>query len=187
MRRIVHAIHRRGSSGRAALSRQIRRAGKFKPSRRHTRAALLATVPASALLGFAGVQSMTPVPAAAAVISMPIAPEAALPEPLAAHAPEAPVKAVQASYYGKEFVGKPTASGERFNPEALTAAHRTLKFGSIVKVTNAATGKSVEVRINDRGPFHGNREIDLSTAAARKIGMLPSGTAKVILEVTKRG
>jgi rare lipoprotein A len=149
----------------------------------------MATVPSAALFGFAGLHSMTPMPAAAAVISMPatpVAPSTALPDPLPDRAPEAPLKAVEASYYGKGFAGKPTASGERFNPENLTAAHRTLPFGTIVKVTHAATGKSVTVEINDRGPFHGNREIDLSTAAARDIGMIASGTAMVTLDVIGR-
>lgn len=124
---------------------------------------------------------MAPVPAAAAVVSAPLL------EPLPDRPPEAAPRAVEASYYGKGFEGRPTASGERFNSERLTAAHRTLPFGTIVKVTNAATGKSVKVRINDRGPFHGNREIDLSTAAARQLGMLASGTAKVTLDVVGRG
>ena len=112
----------------------------------------MATVPTAALFGFAGMQQ--PVPAAAAVISAPllepVAPANALPAPFPDRAPEAPLKAVEASYYGKGFAGKPTASGEIFNPEAMTAAHRTLPFGSIVKVTNAATGKSVNVEINAR-------------------------------------
>ena len=147
----------------------------------------MATVPTAALFGFAGMQSLHPVPAAAAVVSAPVlepvAPQNALPNPLPDRAPEAPPRAVEASYYGKGFAGKPTASGERFNPEAMTAAHRTLALGTVVKVTNAATGKSVNVTINDRGPFHGNREIDLSTGAARKLGMLATGTAKVVLDV----
>lgn len=92
---------------------------------------------------------------------------------------------MEASYYGDEFAGRPTANGEIFNPEQLTAAHRTLPFGSLVRVSDAATGQDVVVRINDRGPFHGNRDIDLSEAAARKIGMLGSGTAKVRLEVVR--
>jgi rare lipoprotein A len=145
----------------------------------------MATVPAAALLGFAGVHSMSSAPAAASSLLARCSAECAC-RPASHRAPEAPLKAVEASYYGKGFAGKPTANGERFNPEGLTAAHRTLPFGSIVKVTNAATGKSVEVRINDRGPFHGNREIDLSTGSAREIGMIASGTAKVILEVTGR-
>lgn len=88
-----------------------------------------------------------------------------------------------ASYYGSELAGNPTASGERFDPEALTAAHRTLPLGSRVRVTNVRTGASVVVRINDRGPFHGQRVIDLSRAAARQIGMLQRGTARVRMEL----
>ena len=84
-----------------------------------------------------------------------------------------------ASYYGDELAGNRTASGERFDPDELTAAHRTLAFGSRVRVTNMANGKSVVVHINDRGPFSRGRVIDVSHAAAREIGMHRSGTAKV--------
>ncbi|QIQ88216.1 MAG: septal ring lytic transglycosylase RlpA family protein [Erythrobacter sp.] len=84
-----------------------------------------------------------------------------------------------ASYYGDELAGNPTASGESFDPNKLTAAHRTLPLGSRVRVTNPANGESVVVRINDRGPFHGNRVIDLSLAAARQIGLLKSGVGQV--------
>ena len=86
-----------------------------------------------------------------------------------------------ASYYGDELAGNRTASGERFDPDELTAAHRTLAFGSRVRVTNMANGKSVVVRINDRGPFSRGRVIDVSHAAAREIGMHRSGTARVKL------
>ena len=88
-----------------------------------------------------------------------------------------------ASYYGDELAGNPTASGERFDPAGLTAAHRTLPLGSRVRVTNLRTGAVVVVRINDRGPFTGHRVIDLSKAAARQIGMLRRGTAQVRLEL----
>ncbi|KHK93639.1 lipoprotein [Novosphingobium malaysiense] len=88
-----------------------------------------------------------------------------------------------ASYYGNEFAGRPTASGETFDPSALTAAHRTLPFGTEVQVTNELTGASVVVTINDRGPFHGNRVIDLSEAAARKIGLVRRGSGMVELAV----
>ncbi|UOM36828.1 septal ring lytic transglycosylase RlpA family protein [Acuticoccus sp. I52.16.1] len=88
-----------------------------------------------------------------------------------------------ASYYGKRFHGRRTANGERFNMNALTAAHRSLPFGTKVKVTNPRTGRSVTVRINDRGPFHGGRSIDLSRAAAAKIGMVDAGVAKVKIEI----
>lgn len=86
-----------------------------------------------------------------------------------------------ASYYGDELAGNRTASGERFNPDELTAAHRTLPFGSMVRVTNTVNGDSVIVRINDRGPFSHGRVIDVSHAAARQIGMHRSGTARVKL------
>ena len=76
-----------------------------------------------------------------------------------------------------------TASGERMNPNMLTAAHRTLRFGTKVKVTNAKNGKSVVVRINDRGPFIRGRVLDLSKAAASNIGMIRSGHAKICYEV----
>jgi rare lipoprotein A len=76
-----------------------------------------------------------------------------------------------------------TASGERCNPKALTAAHRTLPFGTKVRVDNLANGRSVIVRINDRGPFVAGRIIDLTRAAARELGMLDSGTAKVRVTV----
>jgi rare lipoprotein A len=88
-----------------------------------------------------------------------------------------------ASWYGPGFHGNPSASGERFNQYALTAAHRTLPFGTKVMVTNLDTGQSVVVRINDRGPFHSNRIIDLSTGAARMVGLVQSGVARVRLEV----
>lgn len=87
----------------------------------------------------------------------------------------------EASYYGDELTGSPTASGEAFDPEEMTAAHRTLPMGSKLKVTNARTGDSVVVRVNDRGPFHGRRVIDVSKAAAQKIGLLKSGTGRVEL------
>lgn len=88
-----------------------------------------------------------------------------------------------ASWYGGKFHGRRTASGETYNQHALTAAHRTLPFGTEVVVTNQNTGKSVVVRINDRGPFTGGRIIDLSHKAASQIGMINSGTARVTLEI----
>ncbi|MCB1379173.1 MAG: septal ring lytic transglycosylase RlpA family protein [Alphaproteobacteria bacterium] len=81
-----------------------------------------------------------------------------------------------ASYYKS---GRLTANGERFNPHGLTAAHRTLPFGTRVAVTNLKTGKSVVVRINDRGPFVRNRVIDLSLGAAKAVGLVKSGVARV--------
>ncbi len=84
-----------------------------------------------------------------------------------------------ASYYGAKHHGKRTASGEAFNQHGLTAAHRSLPFGTRVLVTNLANQRSVVVRINDRGPHTRGRLIDLSRAAAEKIGMIRSGTARV--------
>lgn len=87
----------------------------------------------------------------------------------------------EASWYGTEFHGKQTANGEIFNQNQLTAAHRTLPFNTIVRVINLDNGKSVHVRINDRGPYARGRVIDLSREAARRIDMIESGTAPVRL------
>ena len=87
----------------------------------------------------------------------------------------------EASYYGRELAGNRTASGERFNPRAFTAAHRTLPLGSKLRVTNKANGRSVIVRINDRGPFAKSRLIDISYAAAEEISMVRAGKARVSL------
>ena len=91
-----------------------------------------------------------------------------------------------ASFYSTKFNGRRTASGEKFNSSALTAAHLSLPFGSLVKVTNMRNGKTVVVRINDRGPHVKGRIIDLSKAAATKIGIGRAGTARVRLEVLKK-
>lgn len=88
-----------------------------------------------------------------------------------------------ASWYGAPFDGRRTSDGETYDMHDLTAAHRTLPFNSIVRVTNLINGKQVNVRINDRGPFVANRVIDLSYSAARAIGMLGPGTAEVRLDV----
>ena len=90
-----------------------------------------------------------------------------------------------ASYYAARFDGRRTASGETFDSSRLTAAHRTLPFGTLVKVTALDTGRSVVVRINDRGPFVSGRVIDLSLAAARRLQMLRSGISQVRLDVVK--
>lgn len=91
----------------------------------------------------------------------------------------------EASYYGDELAGRPTASGERFDPARMTAAHRTLPMGTRLRITNVRNGESVVVRVNDRGPFSGNRALDLSYAAARQIGMIRTGTARVRIEILK--
>ncbi|MCY1045263.1 septal ring lytic transglycosylase RlpA family protein [Corallococcus sp. bb12-1] len=86
-----------------------------------------------------------------------------------------------ASFYGPGLHGRPTASGEKFNQNAMTAAHRTARFGSCVKVMNMENGRQVEVRVNDRGPFVDGRIIDLSKAAAKSLDMLDKGLARVRL------
>ena len=98
-------------------------------------------------------------------------------------ASESPMADGEASFYGSELAGNSTASGEIFDPDRLTAAHRTLPLGSKVRVTNPQNGRSVVVRVNDRGPYHGNRVIDLSAAAARNIGLIQSGTERVKLSL----
>jgi rare lipoprotein A len=97
---------------------------------------------------------------------------------------EAPAFATEgiASWYGPGFAGRLTANGEVFDPGELTAAHKTLPFNTHLRVTNLANGLSVTVRINDRGPFKPGRIIDLSRAAAERIDMIGSGTARVRLE-----
>ncbi|MFZ4804231.1 MAG: septal ring lytic transglycosylase RlpA family protein [Synechococcus lacustris] len=89
----------------------------------------------------------------------------------------------EASWYGPGFFGNRTASGEVLRPGTLTAAHRTLPFGTKVRVTNLWNGRSAVVRINDRGPFSGARLIDLAHGAAQELGLVASGTAQVKLEV----
>lgn len=88
-----------------------------------------------------------------------------------------------ASYYAEEFHGRPTASGEVYDMHALTAAHRTLPFHTLLKVTNLDNGMTTVVRVNDRGPFKDNRVIDLSLEAAKKVGLIPNGTGPVELEI----
>jgi len=90
-----------------------------------------------------------------------------------------------ASWYGSEFAGRPTANGEIYNPSLLTAAHQSLPFGTMVKVTNLANGKTVSVRINDRGPFKPGRIIDLSQEAATKIDLVVMGVSNVRIESDK--
>jgi len=92
---------------------------------------------------------------------------------------EGAAQAEVATYYGQEFAGHRTASGEKFNPGAMTAAHRTLPFGTRVRVTNSRNGRSIIVRINDRGPLVKGRVIDLSSGAARAIGMDSTGNVRM--------
>ncbi|MBI3783656.1 MAG: septal ring lytic transglycosylase RlpA family protein [Deltaproteobacteria bacterium] len=90
-----------------------------------------------------------------------------------------------ASWYGRKFSGRSTASGTNFNPQHLTAAHRTLRLGSRVRVTELRSGRSVVVQITDRGPYVHGRGLDLSYAAARQLGILERGVAKVEVELLK--
>jgi rare lipoprotein A len=89
-----------------------------------------------------------------------------------------------ASWYGKEFDGRPTASGEIFDSSQLTAAHPTLPFGTILVITNQHNNKKVTVRVNDRGPFVSARIVDISRAAAEQLDMITTGTAPVLIEST---
>lgn len=88
-----------------------------------------------------------------------------------------------ASFYAHRFHGRPTASGEKYDEQELTAAHRTIPFGTSVKVTNLGNGRSVILRINDRGPWVRERVIDVSYAAAQKLGFVREGIARVRVEV----
>jgi len=92
-----------------------------------------------------------------------------------------------ASFYGKDFHGKPTASGEIYDMNGMTAAHRTLPFRTILEVKNLENGRKTLVEVNDRGPFVAGRIIDLSAGAARELGLLSSGTAQVELRVRRWG
>ena len=111
----------------------------------------------------------------------------AMEAPLVAHLSE-PAKPIKvwvgnASWYGPGFHGRKTASGERYDCEALTAAHPTLPFGSVLRLVNPRTGRFEVVRINDRGPYQEGREIDVSYRVARKIGLVNSGVSRVRLEL----
>src|SRR5258708_36908230 len=92
-----------------------------------------------------------------------------------------------ASWYGQEFAGRTTANGEIFDPMLMTAAHRTLPFGTLIDVHNPKTGQTVRVRVNDRGPYVGDRLIDLSYAAAQQIGLADGGGGEVDFNVVKVG
>ncbi|WP_320408530.1 septal ring lytic transglycosylase RlpA family protein [Candidatus Cloacimonas acidaminovorans] len=97
-----------------------------------------------------------------------------------------PGETMVATYYSKRFQGRKTASGERYNRDALTCAHKTLPFQTLLKITNPRNSKSVIVRVNDRGPFNRGRDIDLSYAAAKEIGMLSAGVIPVQVEILEQ-
>lgn len=91
----------------------------------------------------------------------------------------------KASYYAHQYHGRPTASGEPYNMYAMTAAHPSLPFGTLLRVTNLQNGRSVVVRVNDRGPYKPGRVVDVSLAAAEQLGLILPGTAEVRLEVVR--
>lgn len=97
--------------------------------------------------------------------------------------PAGTVQEGMASWYGAPYHGRATASGERYDQEGLTAAHRSLPFGTMIRVTNLASGRSLVLRVNDRGPFKPDRIVDVSRRAARELGFLGAGSAPVRLEV----
>lgn len=95
---------------------------------------------------------------------------------------------MHASWYGPRFHGRLTSSGERYNQEALTAAHKYFRFGTLLRLTNPETNQQVIVRVNDRGPFWRYRQLDVSKAAARELGIMQKGVAKLMVEqVTLQG
>ena len=103
-------------------------------------------------------------------------------EPPVVPVPVVPSNVVTASWYGPGFHGRRTASGERFDANGMSAAHPTLPFGTPVCVTNVANGRSVRVRVTDRGPYRRGRSLDLSYGAARRLGIVDRGTARVRVE-----
>jgi rare lipoprotein A len=152
-------------------------------------AGLLAVMPLAASTAAApSAVSFEPATSAAVIELVPLQPDASVTAP-ANPVGEAPVSSPQdtvlgqgsASYYAAKFHGRRTASGETFDNRAMTAAHRSLPFGSLVRVTNPDNGRSVVVRINDRGPFTRGRMIDVSRAAAEELGMVTRGHATVEL------
>jgi rare lipoprotein A len=148
----------------------------------HARTAAVAVFATLVVLACAqpDVQPETAPPAAPAPPPRTTPPPAPAPE---AKSAAANVLKGRVSMYGKEFAGRPTASGETFDPEGLTMAHRTLPFGTRVRVTNLENRRSVEVVVNDRGPAIAGRIADLSLGAARRIGMLDDGVVEATLEV----
>jgi rare lipoprotein A len=128
----------------------------------------------SSLLLLASCATQQPQPAPAPVVA-PSPPPPAPPPPISAQ----PSKTVRASYQGRQAAGRPTASGEPYDPDELTAASKIYPIGSILLVTNPANGKSVKVRINDRGPHVRGRSLDLSKRAAEELGITEKGVARL--------
>ena len=106
--------------------------------------------------------------------------------PPSEYKPEPGAEYVTASWYGEKFHGRPTSSGERYDMYGLTAAHKTMKFGTKLRITNPDNNKSVEVTVNDRGPFITGRDLDLSYGAAKEIGLVEKGVGRVKIEYLGR-
>ena len=175
-----------GGAGSKAPSR-----ASASPAREKSARAAVPSAAAAATKGAPGQRSASFATAFEPLAKAP-RPDLALPESavdLSAIEPEIEAPAFRslgtgtASFYGRRFHGRRTANGERFDMNALTAAHRTLPFGSMVRVTNPSNGRSVTVRINDRGPFSRGRVIDVSRAAAKELGLIRRGHAAVELEL----
>ncbi len=126
--------------------------------------------------------ALAPLPALAQTTLEPAAPSA-IERPSVAPVSSDSIVMGRVSYYGAEFAGRRTANGERYAPDLLTMAHRTLRFGTLVRVTNLQNNLSVVLRVNDRGPFTGGRVGDVSAAAARLLGMHHAGVVQARLEV----
>jgi rare lipoprotein A len=137
------------------------------------------------LFGCAQPERAPEAPPAPAAPAAPPPPPAAPAPPSAGDAASSVQQRGRISMYGKDFAGKKTASGDIFDPKALTMAHRTLPFGTRVRVTNLENRRSVEVVVNDRGPFVAGRIADLSEAAAQRLGMVADGVVEALLDVLK--
>jgi rare lipoprotein A len=158
-------------------------------ARRAPRPAFAFLASVAVAIAVAGCAQPAIAPTAPAPPPAPVAPKAE-PAPTPPPKPEKPaapegkrVERGPVSFYAHEFAGRKTASGETFDPEALTMAHRTLPFGTRVRVTNTENGRSVEVVVNDRGPAIASRIADLSLAAARRLDAIADGVVEAVLEV----
>ena len=151
---------------------------------------VIAVLAIAAIVAGCAQQAVVPEPAPAPPPTPTPAPSPPPPPAVPAPRPQnepGEVERGRVSLYGPDFAGKTTANGETFNPDGLTMAHRTLPFGTRVRVTNLENQRSVVVTVNDRGPFVAGRIADLSLGAARQIGMVASGVVDAILEVIAPG
>jgi len=166
-----------------AILGRLRRALLAVPGRAPPAVILARAAPWLALVTLAGCKREAPPPPPATPVAAqrPPAPPPRQPQPQ----PQPRLGRAEvglASFYGRAFAGKRTASGARYDPDALTAAHRTLPLGSTAKVTNTKTGWSVHVRVNDRGPYAHGRILDLSRRAAASLGITDAGVAEVTVQ-----